>query len=132
MRATCYSLKPAEPVVALILPVTAGVVIEDRERDDVLGVLEAEFRRHPHLHRKSVFLRQNLAVELEGHLRLRMQRSRHVDRGGIALGADEMHVIRPRVGADALEEVAQRRPGPAPDRAPALDADEARDLRLLR
>ena len=37
-----------------------------------------------------------------------------------------------RVGADQFQEIAQRRAGPAADRAPALDADVARDLLDLR
>src|SRR5262245_44842622 len=61
-----------------------------------------------------------------------MEGSRHIDRIGIALGALEPDILRPRVGADAAQELAQRRAGPAADRAPALDAHVARDLFLLR
>src|SRR5262252_6811014 len=104
--------RSAEPVVAAVLPVAATVLVEDGHRDDVLGVLEAELGRHADLDRESVFAWQDLAVELECHLRLRMQRGRHVDRVRVALGADEVDVLGGEVGADALEEAAQRRAAP--------------------
>src|SRR5204863_4447781 len=44
----------------------------------------------------------------------------------------EPAVLRACVGADQFEEIAQRRAGPASDRAPALDADMAGDLLDLR
>src|SRR5947207_1035673 len=62
--------KAAKPVVALILPITAGVVVEDSKPDDVLGVFAAEFGRNAHAHREAEFGRQDLIVELERHLRL--------------------------------------------------------------
>ena len=58
-------LKPAEPVVALVLPVAAGVVVLHVHRGDVLRVLEAELGRHAALHREAVLARQDLVVELE-------------------------------------------------------------------
>src|ERR1039458_9207884 len=123
--------KAAKPVVTLILPVTAGVVVEDSEPDDVLGVFETELSRNAHAHGKAIFRRQDFSVVLEGQLRLRMQRRRHIDGAGIALGANEMHILCPRVGANPAEEFAERRSSPFSDRAPALDADEPGDLRLL-
>ena len=85
--------EPAEPVVALVLPVAAGVVVLHVHRGDVLRVLEAELGRHAALHREAVLARQDLVVELERQLRLRMQRRRHVDGVGIALGASEPDVF---------------------------------------
>src|SRR5262245_19802009 len=38
--------KAAEPVVALILPIAAGVIVEHGQSDHVLGVLEAELGRN--------------------------------------------------------------------------------------
>src|SRR5215813_12517505 len=107
--------KPAEPVVALILPVAAGVVVEHRQCDHVLGVLEAELGRDANAQRKSELGGQGLAVEFQGHLRLRMQGRRHVDGAGIALGAHEMHVLAGEVGTDAFQEGTQRHPGPLAD-----------------
>src|SRR6516165_5960504 len=77
---TC-TLHPAEPVVALIFPVAAEIFVGDGEFHHVFGVLEAEFGRHAHLHGKPVFTRQDVAIKAECHLRLRMQRGRHVDGG---------------------------------------------------
>src|SRR5262245_56248260 len=123
--------KAAKPVVPLILPVTAGIVVEDSEPDDMLGVFEAELGRNAHAHGKAVFRRQDFSVVLEGQLCLWMQRRRHIDGAGIALGANEMHILCPRVGANPAEEFAERRSSPFSDRTPALDADEPVDLRLL-
>src|SRR5436190_17343247 len=47
-------LKPAEPVVALLLPVARIPVIDHRHVHHVLGVLEAELGRDAHLHREAV------------------------------------------------------------------------------
>src|SRR3954451_2031454 len=69
----------AEPVVALVLPVAAEIFVGYGEFHHVLGVLEAELGGHAHLHRESEFARQDLAIEAEGHLRLRVQRGGHVD-----------------------------------------------------
>jgi hypothetical protein len=44
------SSKPAEPVVALVFPVAARIVIGNEHLNDMLGVLESEFGRHPELH----------------------------------------------------------------------------------
>src|SRR5262245_33019434 len=57
--------KAAKPVVPLILPVTAGIVVEDSEPDDMLGVFEAELGRNAHAHVKDVFRRQDFSVVLE-------------------------------------------------------------------
>src|SRR5262249_46893180 len=95
-------------------------------------VLEAELGRDADLHREAELARQDLVRELECHLGLRMQRGRHVDRVGIALGALEPYILGAGVGADALEEVRQPGAGPRADLAPALDADVAGDLLLLR
>src|SRR5215831_9645322 len=122
---------PAEPVVALLFPIAGIPVVDDRHLHDVLGVLEPELGRDAHLHGEAVLRRQNLAVELEGHLRLRVQRGRHVDRGVIALGAAEPDIFGGEVGADPAQEFGQPRARPLADRAPALDADMASDLGLL-
>ena len=62
---------------------------------------------------------------------LRMQRRRHVDALGVAVGALERDVFGGEIGADAFEEHAQVRPGPLADVVPALDADVADDHLLL-
>src|ERR1700724_3117091 len=120
---TEHALKPAEPVVAAVFPIAAEILVGHVHGDDVLGVLEAELGRDADLLREAVLSRQCLVQELEGHLGLRMQRGRHVDRVGVALRALEPDVFGARVGADALEEIGQPRAGPRADRAPALDAD---------
>ena len=98
------------------------------------GFLKPSFVGHADLHRKAVGARQNLVGELERHLRLRMQRARHIERRVVAVlvGALEPDIFGAHIGADQLQEVAQRRAGPAADRAPALDADMAGDLLDLR
>src|SRR5262249_8295408 len=58
-------LIPAEPVVAAVFPVAAEVLVEHVHADDVFGILESEFGRHPDLHRESVFHRQDVVVEPE-------------------------------------------------------------------
>src|SRR6266850_1053497 len=97
----------AEPVVALVLPVAARVLVGDEDRGDVLGVLEAELGRDAQLHRKAVLGRQHLVGVLEGD------------------------VACAEVRADALQEIGKAHAAPLADRAPALDADVARDLRGL-
>src|SRR5262249_1625433 len=58
-RVADRGLKPAVPVVALVLPVAARVVVLHVHRDDVLWVLEAELGRHAALHREAVLARQD-------------------------------------------------------------------------
>src|SRR5262245_16102491 len=87
--ATVGGSNPAEPVVALLLPVAGIPVVDHGHFHHVLRILEAELGRDANLHRETVLARQDRAVELERHLGLRVQRSGHVDRGGIALGAAE-------------------------------------------
>jgi len=70
-------------------------------------------------------------VVFERHLRLRMQRGRHVDGVAVALGAFEPDIFGAGVGADAREEFRQRRALPGADGAPTFDADVAGDLRHL-
>src|SRR5882757_2461179 len=122
------SLTPAERIIALVLPEAALVVVGDFHREHVFRILEAEFGRHADLHRETIGARQDLVGEFERHLGLRMQRGAHVERRIIAVlvGALEPDVFRAGVGANELEEIAQRRAGPAADRAPAFDADMAR------
>src|SRR5215203_3410371 len=119
------ALEPTEPVVALILPVAAGIVVLHVDRGDVLRILEAELGRDAALHREAVLARQYLVVEPERELGLRMQRARHVDGVGIALGTLKPDIFGAGVGAEPLEEFAQTHALPGADRAPALDADMA-------
>ena len=55
--------RAAEPVVALVFPVAAGILVGDEDRGDVLRVLEAELGRHAQLHREAVLRRQDLVGE---------------------------------------------------------------------
>src|SRR5712691_2102139 len=73
-------LQPAEPVVALVLPIAAEIFVGDGELDYVLGVLEAELGGDADAQREAEAARQDFAVEPHRQLRLRMQRGRHVDR----------------------------------------------------
>src|SRR5215216_7182387 len=107
------SSKAAKPVVTLILPVAAGVVVEHDKPDDVLRIFEAELGRNAHAHGKAVFRRQDLSIVLEGQLRLRMQGRGHIDGAGIAFGAGEVHILCRRVGANPAEEFAERRSRPS-------------------
>ena len=61
-----------------------------------------------------------------------MERGFHVDAGEVPVGAAEGDVLRAGVGIDRTQEVAQRHAAPLADYAPALDADKACDLALLR
>src|SRR6266850_5931717 len=122
----------AEPVVALVLPIAARVLVGDEDCGDVLGVLEAQLGGHAQLHREAVFRRQDLVGEAQGEQRLRVQGGRHVDAGRVIVGALEADVLRRRIGADAPEEIGKAYSAPLADRAPALDADVPRDLRDLR
>src|SRR5262245_32301715 len=85
--------QPAEPVVALVLPVTAEILVSYVQGGHVFRVLEAELGGDADLHREPVLDRQDLAGEAERHLGLRMKRRRHVDGVGIALGAAEPDVL---------------------------------------
>ncbi len=61
-----------------------------------------------------------------------MQGSGHVEAAVIAVLALEADVAGPGIGADALQEGAQRNAAPGADGAPAFDADVAGDLAFLR
>src|SRR5712664_3563600 len=133
-RSLLRRLTPAERIVALVFPVAAFVFVGDFHRDHVFRILEAELGRHADLHRIAVGPGQDFVAEFECHLGLRMQRGGHVERRVVAIGirALEPAIFRACLGTDQFEEIAQRRAGPASDRAPALDADMARDLLDLR
>src|SRR4051812_21454101 len=62
-------LQPAEPVVAAVFPVAAGGVVQDRQSDHVLRVLEAELGRDADAERETELGRQHLVGEPERHLR---------------------------------------------------------------
>ena len=57
--------KAAEPVVALVLPIAAGVVVLHPHRGDVFRVLEAELGGDADLDREAVGARQGLVVEFQ-------------------------------------------------------------------
>src|ERR1700730_17480415 len=61
-----------------------------------------------------------------------MQRRRHIDAGIIPVCAFEADISGGEIGANALQENAQRDAGPFADHAPALDANMPRHLRFLR
>src|ERR1700733_4956861 len=46
----CFISRPAKPVISLIDPIPARILIRYENFHDVLRVLIAEFRRHPELH----------------------------------------------------------------------------------
>src|ERR1700704_4077693 len=122
----------AEPVVALVLPIAARVLVRDEDRGDVLGVLEAQLGRHAQLHGEAVLRRQDLVSEAQGEQRLRVQGGRHVDAGRVIVGALEADVLRRGIGAHALQEIGKAYSAPLADRAPPLDTDMPRNLRDLR
>src|SRR6516162_2216730 len=64
--------KPAEPVVALVLPITASVVVLHPHRGDIFRILEPELGWDADLDRETVSRRQGLVIELERQLRLRV------------------------------------------------------------
>src|SRR5258707_15057045 len=122
----------SEPVIALGLPVAAGILVGDLNRLQVLGVLEAELGGDAKPQRCAPLRRQRLFLEIERQNGLRLQRAGHVDAGRIAIEAFEIDVAGRKVGADAAEKRAQRHAAPLADLAPALDADMPGDLPLLR
>ena len=56
---------PAEPVIALVLPIAAGVVVLHPHGGDVFGILEAELGGNADLDREPVGPRQDLVIEFE-------------------------------------------------------------------
>src|SRR5260370_19596746 len=122
----------SEPIIALVLPVAAGILVGDLNRLQVLGVLEAELGGDAKPQRRAPLRRQRLFLEIERQNGLRLQRARHVDAGRIAIEAFEIDVAGRKVGADAAQKRAQRHAAPLADLAPALDADMPGDLPLLQ
>jgi|HubBroStandDraft_6_1064221.scaffolds.fasta_scaffold261436_3 hypothetical protein len=64
-RLAVPSSEPAEPVVTLVFPIAAGVVILHIERGDIFWILEPELGRDADLDREPVGLRQGLVIEFE-------------------------------------------------------------------
>ena len=122
-------LKSAEPIVTLVFPITAGIVVLYPHRGHVFWILKTEFGWNADLDRKTVGGGQSLVIEFESQLGLRMQRGRHVDGVGIALGALEPDIFSRRVGTDQFKEVGQFHALPGADGAPAFDANKSGDLR---
>src|SRR5580692_12092468 len=137
MRAAALAFPTApsnasEPVIALVLPVAAGILVGDLDRLQVLGVLEAELGGDAKPQRCAPLRRQRLFLEIERQNGLRLQRAGHVDAGRITIVAFEIDVAGRKVGADVAQKRAQRYAAPLADLAPALDADMPGDLPLLR
>src|ERR1700738_3896905 len=137
MRAAALAFPTApsnasEPVIALVLPVAAGILVGDLDRLQVLGVLEPELGRDAKPQRCAPLRRQRLFLEIKRQYGLGLQRAGHVDAGRIAIEAFEIDVAGRKVGADVAQEHAQRHAAPLTDLAPALDADMPGDLPLLR
>src|SRR5262249_61499921 len=109
-----------EPVIALILPVAARIVVEHGQADYVLGVFEAELGRDTDAQGKAEARRQRLSVEGERHLRLWVQRRRHIDRARIAFRTHKVHVLGIAVGAAALKKGPPRNPAPSAYSTPPL------------
>src|ERR1700722_16045333 len=121
-----------EPVIALVLPVAAGILVGDLNRLQVLGALEAELGGKAKPQRCAPLRRQRLFLEIERQNSLRLQRAGHVDAGRITIEAFEIDVAGRKVGADAPQKRSQRHAAPLANLAPALDADMPGDLPLLR
>src|SRR5205807_124343 len=98
----------AEPVVTVIFPEAARIIIRDRQCNDEFRVLEAKLCRNPDLDRITELARQYLVGEGESHNRLWVQHRRHVDAGVITIGADETDILLGEIRADALKEDPQR------------------------
>src|SRR5580704_6938609 len=60
-------LGAAEPVVSVIFPEAARIIVRRRQRHDEPPILEADFFRNPHLYRVTILARQYLADVGKGH-----------------------------------------------------------------
>src|SRR4029077_20521100 len=58
--ATRRTLGDADPIVPVIFPEAARIIIRDRQRNDKFRVLKTELRRYTDLHRIAEFARQHL------------------------------------------------------------------------
>ena len=105
-----------------------GLLIAGVHRHDIFWVLESQFGGNPNLHREAVGARQDLVGEFESHLRLRMQRSRHIDRIRVTLGTFEPDVLGAGIRADALQKFRKLRALPGSDCTPPFDANMPGDL----
>src|SRR4051794_1812377 len=135
------ALNPRVPFIAAVLPVAAFAlrdgcqIVDEFDTPDVFGHLVAELRLDAEPERRAVLDRQRGAVHLVGKDRLRMARVAYIDALVISIAAVVVvHGVKYRVtrgarGVDALDDVRERHAFPFCDRAPALDAVVARDLR---
>src|SRR5580693_7601353 len=82
----------SEPVIALVLPVAAGILVGDLDRLKILGTLEAELGGDAKPQRRAPLRRQRLFLETERQNGLRLQRAGHVDAGRKAIEAFEIDV----------------------------------------
>src|ERR1700739_101518 len=82
----------SEPIIALVLPVAAGILVGDLNRLQVLGALEAELSGDAKPQRRAPLRRQRFFLEIECQNGLWLQRARHVDAGRIAIKAFEIDV----------------------------------------
>src|SRR5207249_8843444 len=127
-----HPLGAAEPVVPVIFPKAARIIIRDRQRYDEFWVLEPKLCRNSDLHRVAELARQYLIGESEGHNCLRVKRRRHVDASVIPVGADESDILFCEIGFYMLEKDSQRAAAPFADPAPTLNTDMPGDLRGVR
>src|SRR5215469_8838367 len=123
--------RTAEPVVALVLPIAARVLVRDFDGNDVLRILVAELGRHAQLHRKAVFGWQHVAVVREREQCLRVQRSWHVDAGPVVVRATQRYIFRARIRTRTPQKIREANAAPMTDCAPSFDADMPRNLAFL-
>src|ERR1700687_56971 len=121
-----------KPVVALIFPKSAGENPSHLDRLQVLGAFEPELGGDSQPYRGTPLGREGLPIEIKCQDRLWLQCAGHVDAGRIPIETSEAHKGCAKVCSDPLKKCSQWHPAPAPDLAPALDADMASDLLDLR
>src|ERR1700730_5085450 len=121
-----------KPVVALIFPKSAREDPSHLDRLQVLGAFEPELGGDSQPYRGTPLGREGLPIEIKCQDRLWVQCAGHVDAGRIPIETSEAHKGCAKVCSDPLKKCSQRHPAPAPDLAPALDADVASDLLDLR
>src|ERR1700739_1197851 len=80
----------SEPVIALVLPVAAGILVGDLNRLQVLGALEAELGGDAKPQRCAPLRLERLFLEIKRQNGLRLKRAGHVDAGRIAIEAFEI------------------------------------------
>src|ERR1039458_7836460 len=114
-------LNSCKPIVALIFPISAWLLVCNENICEPLCAFISELRRHHDSQRRAVIECKRLIVRFVAKERLRMTGARNVVRRVIAITAGDIYILRIRRRTYSRQKISQPRTSPMRNHTPALD-----------